>query len=137
LEDEIRGAPHAALSAANGDRQKAAALKTKAAGLRMRTDDEMVRHDVAEKRGSEPSMPWEIARVRTTRLAADGFRQQANGLESTAENEVDESRKGVLKRGADGLRAFARGLRPAPTRAQETAALLQKNRSRDAGVERE
>ncbi len=127
----------AALSTANGDRQKAAVLKTKAAGLRMRTDDEMVRHAVAEKRGSGPSMPWEIARVRSARMVADGFRQQAKGLESAAESESDESRKSVLKRGADGLRAFAGRVRAAPTRAQEASVLLQKNRERDAGVERE
>lgn len=127
----------AALAAARGDRTRAESLRTKAATLRMRTDDKSVRRVVAEKRSPAPSKPWEVARARNTDRLATAFRRHAADVELEAEATTDDTRKILLQRAADRLRAFAGKVRPTPTRAQEIAVELQGQREQDAGVERD
>ncbi|MDB5978375.1 MAG: Type secretory pathway VirD2 component [Nevskia sp.] len=116
----------AALASARGDRQGAEMLKTKAAGLHMRTDAVAVRRIAAEKRGKDAIKPWEIARARNSSRVAGELARDAARLALAARAEQDPRRKEVLQTGADRLRHFARGLRPNPTRAQQLATRLNR-----------
>ena len=130
----------AALASARGDRDGAQALKKKAAGLRMRTDDKLVRHTAAERRTTAPSMPWEAARIQNARRVSSDFDRQAARLASMAETADDPARRQQLRRAADQLHNFARRVGATPTRAQNAAAALQAGQSRgeerDEGAER-
>ncbi len=124
----------AALASARGDRKKAEMLKAKAAGLRMRTDSAAVRRVAAEKRGPAPVKPWEMARASNAQRVAGDFTRQAERLAAAANEAEDQARKDQLQRAADQLRGFARRIRPKPTRAQEMAAALQRERDPERGA---
>lgn len=126
----------AALALARGDREGAAALTSKAASLRMRTDAEAVRRVAAERRRSDsaPAKPWESARAANAgRMAADARRRAAE-LEAEAEKARPDAGL-TLRRAAGQLRAFADQVRPPRTRAQEIAAQLTVDRKRQASAE--
>jgi len=118
----------AALASARGDRDAAQALQKKAAGLRMRTDDKLVRHTVAERRGDVAKMPWERARAEHARRVASVFQRQADRLDAAAQETRDEARRDQLKGTASLLRAFAKDVQAIPTRAQKIAEALQRRR---------
>ncbi|MDB5973689.1 MAG: Type secretory pathway VirD2 component [Nevskia sp.] len=124
----------AALASAQGDQRRANALKTKAVGLRMRTDDKLVQQAAAERRNALPGMPWEAARQRHTGQTAHHFRRLAASLEATTGDDPAQAKK---KRAAAQLRTFARELQPAPTRSQRVAATLQQRRERPRDAEHE
>lgn len=122
----------AALAAAQGDRAGAESLRSKAAALRMRTDDETVRRVAAEGRSAAGVRPWEVARSHNARRVGGAFRHEATLLEGKAEKSGDEAQRGVFRRAANQLRMFANAIRPTATRAQEVTALLQRSSHRDA-----
>jgi len=125
----------AALASARGDHGGAQALKKKAAGLRMRTDDKLVRHTVAEGRGNAAKMPWERARADHARRVATVFQGQADRLEAGAREAQGEARRDRLKGTARRLRAFAKDVEAMPTRAQKIANALQHQRGADREAE--
>jgi len=125
----------AALASAQGDRERAAALKIKAAGLRMRTDAETVRRVAAETRRTATAKPWEEARALNAGRVAAEARQRATELEAQA-GQVQPDAGAPLRRAAKQLRGFAEQVRPSPTRAQEVATQLA-NRGRQADAERD
>jgi len=122
----------AALAHAQGDVERGKTLREKAAGLRMRTDERLARHTVAERRGSAAAMPWEVARARNTNAVAMRFRSQAQALETDATRDGSEQQKALARRAAFSLRKFASELRPIPTRAQKMAAAVQRERQHGA-----
>ena len=124
----------AALASARGDRDGAQALKKKAAGLRMRTDDKLVRHTVAEGRGGAAEMPWERARADHARRVVSVFQGQADRLEAAAREVQDKARRDQLRSTATRLRAYAKDVQTTPTRAQMIARVLRRQPSIDAGV---
>ncbi len=99
----------------------------------MRTDDKLVRHTVAERRGDATKMPWERARVDHARRVASVFRGQADRLDAAAQGIQDEARRDQLKDTATRLRAYAKDVQATPTRAQKIAKLMQQQRGYDAG----
>jgi hypothetical protein len=124
----------AALASARGDRKQAAALKTKADGLRMRTDAEAVRRVAAEGRRGAPTKPWEAARAANAgRVAADA-RLRAAELEAEA-SQAQPDVGSTLGRAARQLRTFAAQLRPPRTRAQVIAERLSPERGRQPGAD--
>ncbi|MDB5968515.1 MAG: putative relaxase [Hydrocarboniphaga sp.] len=128
------------LAAVDGDHKRAAALKAKAASLRMRTDDKLVRHTAAERRTDVPSTPWEAARIRNAREVAQGFRDQSDSLLVEARASDDEPRRQMLERAAILLRVLAHETQPTPTRAQQVASQMQRtpaqNKAADPDRER-
>ncbi len=122
---------NAALASARGDRDSAQALKKKAAALRMRTDDKLVRHTVAERRGDAAKMPWERARADHARRVASVFQGQADRLDAAAQGTQDEARRDQLKGAATRLRTYAKDVQATPTRAQKIAGKLQRRQARD------
>ena len=118
----------AALASARGDRKNAEALRAKAAGLRMRADDLAVKRVSAERRGTAPIKPWETARTRNARRVSDNFARHAKDFFGEAESAVDPARSDQLRRTASQLRKFAEKIHPTPTRAQDLAAALRKER---------
>jgi hypothetical protein len=123
----------AALATARGDREGAKALKKKAAGMRMRTDDKLVRHTVAERRGDAAKTPWERARADHARRVASVFQGQADQLEAAAREAQDGARRDQLKGTATRLRAYAKDVQATPTRAQKMAATLRRDRPLERG----
>lgn len=121
----------AALASARGDRERAQALKTKAAGLRMRTDDKLVRHTVAERRGDATKTPWERARADHARRVALVFQAQADRLEAAGKGIQDQARRDQVKGAATRLRAYANDVQATPTRSQKVAEKLQQRQGRD------
>lgn len=128
---------NAALAAARGDGKRAAALKSKAAGLRIHADDQLVRHTAAERRAAVPAMPWESARARNSWDAAQEFRDQADGLLAEARVSGDQQRRLLLERAAIQLQMIAGEIQPTPTRAQKIAAQMQKTRGQGSAADRE
>lgn len=122
----------AALAAAHGDRVGAASLRSKAATLRMRTDDKTVRRVAAEGRSGAAIKPWELARSENARRVRTAFQHEAKMLEGSAGKAADDERRAVLKRAANELRKFANAVRPTATRAQVVASSLQRSRAVDA-----
>lgn len=120
----------AALASARGDRERADTLKKKAASLRMRTDDRLVRHTIAERRGPAVNTPWERARADHTRRVASVFQDQASGLETAAKKTQDEASRDQLRGAAARLRAFAKDVQVTPTRSQNVAAAIQRQQGR-------
>lgn len=126
----------AALASAQGDRERASALRTKAAGLRMRTDAEAVRRVAAEGRHSGPAKPWESARAANAgRVAADA-RLQAAELEKRA-GQAEPGVDRTLRRAAGQLRSFAAEIRPQPTQAQKIASRLMRDRQPSIEADRD
>lgn len=123
----------AALAAAGGDRLGAAKLRSKAATLRMRTDDETVRRVASEGRSAGAVKQWELARSRNARTVGSDFRREAKALEERAEKDGNEQQRGLFRRAANQLRKFANTVRPTATRAQEVALSLQRSPARNAG----
>lgn len=121
----------AALALARGDRETANTLKKKAAGLRMRTDDKLVRYTVAERRGDAAKTPWERARADHARRLASVFQGQADRLEAAGKGIQDQARRDQLKGAATRLRAYAKDVQATPTRAQKIATLLQRQQHLD------
>ena len=124
------------LAASDGDHKKAAALKAKAASLRMRTDDQLVQRVAAEGRTAAPEKSWEEARVRNTREVAQGFRDQSDALLIEAKAADNEPRRQTLERASQLLRVLANETQPTPARGQQIAAALSKNRGRESGPDR-
>jgi hypothetical protein len=122
----------AALASARGDRERSEALKMKAAGLRMRTDDKLVRHTVAERRSDAAKTPWERARADHARRVASVFLGQADRLEAAARGVQDQARRDQIKSTAVRLRAFAKDVQATPTRSQKVAAQMARQRPRGA-----
>ncbi|MDB5987846.1 MAG: relaxase/mobilization nuclease domain protein [Nevskia sp.] len=119
----------AALASARGDSKRAQALNQKAAGLRMRTDDKLVRHTVAERRGAAAKMPWEVARATNAQRIVADFQGQATQLEEAAQRVQDDTRRTQLSGAAKRLREFAKDVQATPTRAQKIAQKIQQRRS--------
>lgn len=120
----------AALASAQGDRERAQALKMKAARLRMRTDDKLVRHTVAERRSDAVRTPWEQSRADHARRVATVFQGQADRLEAAVKGAQDQSHRDQLKMAASQLRAFAKDVQATPTRAQKLATIMQQKHDR-------
>lgn len=129
----------AALAVTRGDGERATTLRAKAARLRMRADDELVRHTAGERRRDAPPTAWESARARNAADVAKDFRDQAYGLFATARATSDEQRRSLLERAATQLWDYADGIRPTPTRAQKVASQMQRTRAqnRSAAPDRE
>lgn len=125
----------AALAAACGDTARAKELRAKAAGLRMRVDDQMVRRTVAERRSSQPLKAWERARVRNTESVAGGFRSESDRLLAEASACDEPARQRVLQRAALQLRAAGNQIKVTPTRAQQVASQTLEMRAHNRGPE--
>ncbi|MDZ4078488.1 relaxase/mobilization nuclease domain-containing protein [Hydrocarboniphaga sp.] len=130
----------AALASAQGDKARAQTLRSKAAALRMRVDDHLVRHTVAEQRSPAPVTTWEQARVRSAQAVSRDFREQSDQLLREARTSDDPARQALLNRAALQLQLVADQMEPTPTRSQQVAAQMQRTRgqarSPDEGRER-
>ena len=127
----------AALAAAYGDRMHAEQLRAKAAGLRMRVDDQMVRRTVAERRSSRPLKAWELARTRNAHAVAKDLRLAADRLTAKAKADYDPVRQSVLRRAAIQLRTTGSRIKAMPTRAQQVSAQMQRVHVKDRDPENE
>jgi hypothetical protein len=124
----------AALASARGDSKRAASLRTKAAGLRMRTDAQAVRRVTAERRSAAPAKPWESARALNAKRVANDLQREATSLEAEGANASPEARQALINAGRH-LRAFAATVTPQPTRAQEIVAAVDRRQERESGSE--
>jgi len=130
----------AALASAQGNQDKAEALNKKASGLRMRTDDKLLRHTVAERRSDGAKTSWERARASNARRVAMEFQGQADQLNTAARGAQDAGNKRQLRGAANQLQDFAKHVEATPTRAQRMARTLQRTQRSEVdrdGADRE